>query len=118
MLGFPITTCHRVAPAPTFVDDLVPGTLYTIESGAPGLLHLTNQGETISFDLTREIAELAGHDSGLVKPTTRTEFDQPHPSQNSVLDSERLARLGIEPLPGYMDKLHATLKERPQQLPH
>ncbi len=96
---------------PTFVDDLVVGTLTAIDAGASGILHLTNQGETTWFDLAREIAELAGHNPGLVKPATSAALDRPATRpKNSVLDSERLAELGIEPLPQWQPGLKEAVK--------
>jgi dTDP-4-dehydrorhamnose reductase len=85
---------------PTFVDDLVIGCLEAIAAGASGILHLTNQGETTWFDLAREIADLAGRDTGMVRPISSAALDRPakRPA-NSVLDSERLLQLGIGPLP-------------------
>lgn len=85
---------------PTLVDDLAAGTLAAVDAGASGVLHLTNQGETTWFELARDIAELAGFDPGLVKPTTSVELDRPATRpKNSVLDSERLEELGLTLLP-------------------
>lgn len=78
---------------PTFVDDLVIGTQEAVEAGASGILHLTNQGETTWFQLARDIAELAGLDPELVRPTTSGELGRPaRRPANSVLDSERLQK--------------------------
>lgn len=85
---------------PTMVDDLVRGTLDAVDAEVSGILHLTNQGETTWFGVAREIARVAGFDPDLVKPTTSAALDRPamRPA-NSVLDSERLNGLSVEPPP-------------------
>jgi len=95
---------------PTFVDDLVRATLAAIESGATGVLHLTNQGETTWYGLAIEIATLAGYDPGLVTPITSNDLEQPalRPA-NSVLDSERLEGLGLDPMPQWRETLRGLL---------
>ena len=91
---------------PTLVDDLVQATLNAVEVGVSGILHLTNQGETTWFQLAREIAKLAGFDPDLVKPTTSAGLDRPAlRPKNSVLDSERLEHVGIDPLPEWRSGL-------------
>jgi dTDP-4-dehydrorhamnose reductase len=91
---------------PTFVDDLVPAVLSATAAGVSGILHLTNQGETTWFGLAREIAVLAGFDPDLVKPTTSAGLDRPAlRPKNSVLDSERLEHVGIDPLPEWRSGL-------------
>jgi dTDP-4-dehydrorhamnose reductase len=91
---------------PTFADDLAAGTLRAVDAGASGLLHLTNQGTTTWFGLAREIAEAASLEPNLVQPVGTDAFPRPaaRPA-NSVLESGRLAELGIDPLPDYHDSL-------------
>jgi dTDP-4-dehydrorhamnose reductase len=85
---------------PTFVDDLARGTLDAVEARVSGILHLTNQGETTWFELAREIAELAGFEPDLVKPTTGAALGRRAlRPRNSVLDSERLGQAKLSPLP-------------------
>jgi dTDP-4-dehydrorhamnose reductase len=98
---------------PTFVDDLAAGTLRALDAQATGLLHLANQGTTTWFGLAREIAEAAGLDPDRVQPVGTETFPRPaaRPA-NSVLESGRLADLGIDPLPDY----HPSLAEAVVQL--
>jgi dTDP-4-dehydrorhamnose reductase len=97
---------------PTLVADLAAGTLAAIDAGATGLLHLTNQGVTTWFGLAREIVELAGGDPEVIQPCSTDEFPRPaRRPANSVLDSERLAELGLEPLPHYREALAAAVAE-------
>ncbi len=97
---------------PTFVDDLVRGTVAVIEVGASGILHLTNQGETTWYGLAREIAKVAGHSPDLVRPISSSDLDRPaRRPANSVLDSERLQLMGVDDLSPHLEALSATYGE-------
>ena len=97
---------------PTVVDDLAAATLAGFEAGATGILHLANSGETTWYELAREVAELAGLDPNRVAPCTTADYPRPaaRPA-NSILDSERFADLGIEPLPSYQDSLASVVHD-------
>jgi dTDP-4-dehydrorhamnose reductase len=96
---------------PTFTDDLARATMDAIQSGAAGILHLTNQGETTWYGLARQIAEVSGNNPEKVKPTTSAALGRAaaRPA-NSVLDSDRLADLGLSPLPASQHSLLVTLR--------
>lgn len=95
---------------PTFADDLARATLDAVDCGATGILHLSNRGETTWFQLACNIADLAGFDRSRVKPMASAELNRPaRRPANSVLDSERLADLGVEPLPGHRQSLEAAI---------
>ncbi len=95
---------------PTVVDDLAAATLAAVEKGASGLLHLTNQGETTWFDLARTAVDMAGLDDDLVSPCPTSDY--PTPAQRpaySVLGSERVEKLGVTPLPRWVDSLESVV---------
>ena len=96
---------------PTVVDDLAKSTLDCLYSGATGVLHLTNQGETTWFGLAQEVADLAGLDRGRVTACSTADFPLPaaRPA-NSVLDSERLSDLPIRLMPQYRDSLETVVQ--------
>jgi len=97
---------------PTFVDDLVAGTLDALEAGATGILHLANAGTTTWYDLAREIADLAGLDADRVRPATTDDFPRPaRRPANSVLESVRLHELGLAPLPDYHESLDQAVAQ-------
>ncbi len=97
---------------PTFVDDLVAGTLDALEAGATGILHLANAGTTTWYDLAREIADLAGLDADRVHPATTDDFPRPaRRPANSVLESVRLHELGLTPLPDYHESLYHAVAQ-------
>lgn len=90
---------------PTVVDDLAAATLRAIEAEATGHLHLTNQGDTTWFELARTAVELAGI-HGRIDPCPTSEYPTPatRPAY-SVLGSERVEALGIEPLAHWRESL-------------
>ena len=95
---------------PTLADDLARVTLDAIDREASGVLHLANEGVTTWFGLAREIASIAGLDPERVTPCTTDEFPRPAPRPaDSVLNSERVAGLGIELMPPYGPGLEAAV---------
>jgi dTDP-4-dehydrorhamnose reductase len=96
---------------PTITDDLAAATLRALDAGVTGLLHLTNQGATTWYRLARRVIELAGLDATKVVPCATEEYPLPAPRPHySVLGSERMDRLGIEPLPGWEQSLPAVVQ--------
>ncbi len=97
---------------PTLVADLAPATLAAVDAGARGVLHLTNRGVVTWFELARAVVAAAGMDPELIQPCSTDAFPRPaRRPANSVLDSERLAEAGLDPLPHYRSSLDATVAE-------
>jgi dTDP-4-dehydrorhamnose reductase len=95
---------------PTVTTDLASASLAALGAGANGLLHLTNQGETTWFELARLSVELGGFDPTRLTPCATTDYPLPAPRPAySVLGSERLAEVGIDPLPFWQDSLPAVV---------
>lgn len=95
---------------PTLVDDLAHATMDAVDRGATGILHLANEGTTTWFGLAREIAVIADLDPDRVTPCSTDEFPRPAPRpSNSILVSERLGPLGMDPLPSYRVGLPAVV---------
>ena len=96
---------------PTVAADLALGTLHAMEAGATGLLHLTNQGSTTWFELARTAAADAGLDETKIAPCSTADYPTPaaRPAY-SVLESERLEELGIEPLPPWQESLPGVVE--------
>ena len=104
---------------PTMASDLAAGVVQCLDEEVTGILHLTNDGAVSWFELAREIAELAGLDPELVRPTTSEYFERPAPRPaNSVLESERLGRLGIDPLPHHLNTLPKVVERLNRELMH
>lgn len=96
---------------PTVVDDLAAMTDRAWRSGASGVLHVANTGEATWYEFARAAVAEAGLDPDLVSPCASAEFptaaERP---RYSVLGSERLPTLGIEP-PHWQESLPAVVKE-------
>lgn len=97
---------------PTLADDLARATVDSVGRGATGILHLANEGITTWYGLAREIASIAGLDFERVTPCSTDEFPRPAPRPaDSVLNSERVAGLGINPMPPYQPSLALAVKQ-------
>ena len=97
---------------PTLADDLARATVDAVGRRATGILHLANEGITTWYGLAREIASVAGLDPERVTPCSTDEFPRPAPRPaNSVLNSERVAELGINPMPPYQPSLDAAVRQ-------
>lgn len=97
---------------PTLADDLARATVDAVGRRATGILHLANEGITTWYGLAREIASVAGLDPERVTPCSTDEFPRPAPRPaDSVLNSERVAELGIDPMPPYQASLAAAVKQ-------
>ena len=96
---------------PTFVDDLVKGTLQAIDAGAAGLLHMANQGETTWFELAQQVGRLTGQDPGRVISILDRELGRAAQRPTcSILNSVRLESLHIDPLPHYKERLPEVVR--------
>jgi len=97
---------------PTVAGDLARAGYAALLSGATGLVHLTNQGETTWYELARTSVGLADLDPSRVSPC-ETE-DYPTPARRpaySVLASERLESLGLDPLPHWRESIGDLVSE-------
>ena len=77
-----------------------------MQAGATGILHLANQGETTWFELARRSVELADIPPDRIRPCATADYPTRavRPAY-SVLGSERMGALGIEPLPPWTESL-------------
>lgn len=91
---------------PTFVDDLAKGTMEAVDSDADGVLHMTNRGDATWFELAQQIGLLGGLDTrGLIAiPNHKLHRAAKRPAF-SILNSDRMGKLHINPLPHYKARL-------------
>jgi dTDP-4-dehydrorhamnose reductase len=71
--GEEVTACDRTQVSPTYVPDLCHATLDLLVDGETGTWHLTNQGRLSWYDFANRVAEGAGMDTSLVKPSCEGE---------------------------------------------
>ncbi|MCE5291471.1 MAG: dTDP-4-dehydrorhamnose reductase [Nocardiaceae bacterium] len=97
--------------SPTYAADLADGLLELAElAEAPLILHATNDGATSWYEFARAIFAEIGADPDRVQPTTSAEFVRPAPRPAySVLSSRAWGAVGLTPLRGWREALHASL---------
>lgn len=103
----PIEVVTDEVNTPTFVDDLAPALWTLLLADERGTWHLPAGGPGVSrYDCARRIAELAGYDPALVRPTTHARLGRPAPRPPySVLDGQAVREVfGLE-LPAWDDAL-------------
>ncbi len=87
---------------PTLVNDLARSTLTALHTDAAGILHLANAGVASWYDLARKIVQYAGLNPDRIRACATADYPTPaRRPVNSVIDSERLRDLGLDPLPPY-----------------
>lgn len=100
----------------TIADDLARSAFEALAAGAKGLLHIANGPEASWFDIAA-FALKAADSPGSVTPCSTEEF--PRPAQrpkNSVLGSERMTGLGLDPLPSWQESLVAVVAAQRSRL--
>jgi dTDP-4-dehydrorhamnose reductase len=98
--------------APCFTSDVAPMIRRLAIARHPGVIHVTNQGQTTWFDFARAILAAAGDDPEKIVPISTADYGAraPRPA-NSVLDNLVLRSLGYELLPPWEESLERTVKE-------
>ena len=90
---------------PTYVPHLVHAIVYLMETGAFGLYHITNSGETTWFDFSQEIFRLAGIQIEL-EPITTEQYNAAAPRPRySVLDTSKYHALNGPIMPAWQQAL-------------
>jgi dTDP-4-dehydrorhamnose reductase len=94
--------------SPTWSADLARGLVELAQSsGAAGIYHCTNSGDTTWFGFTQAIFEELGADPVRVLPTTTDAFPRPAPRPAySVLSDSAWRAAGLTPMPDWRDALH------------
>ena len=95
---------------PTLVEDLAPAVMEAVSRNASGIVHLANQGIVSWFELAQFVLDAAGLDPSGITPCTTDDYPLPAARpHNSVLDSERLSDLGLEPMPHFESALQRAV---------
>lgn len=106
-----VVTDEILTPTPT--RDIARFTLPLVESGAPGIYHLTCEGQCSWFEFTREIFDRLGITTPLL-PATVEDFPSPvRRPHYSVLENARWNALGGEPMPHWREALVDFLERHP-----
>lgn len=105
-----VRVVHDEILTPTPTAEIASASRRIIEKGAPGLYHVTCEGECSWYEFARTIFDELKLATPLI-PTTVKEF--PSPVQRplySVLENSRLKKQGIATLPHWRDSLIAFLR--------
>lgn len=91
---------------PTFAAELATWTMMCWEQGGSGLLHLVNSGATTWYGLALAAIAEAGMATDKVHPCSTAEYPSPARRPHySVLGSDRIASLDVEPMPPWREGL-------------
>jgi len=100
---------------PTYAADLADGIQALVESGARGIVHLSNAEPATWWDFARAILDATGHGHLEIERIATADIDLPAPRPRySVLSCERAAGLGVrlrpwrEALVAYLDSPDAV----------
>jgi dTDP-4-dehydrorhamnose reductase len=108
----PVRVVNDQIGTPTMAADLADGVVAALAGRTVGLLHMANAEEMSWFTLAREIAVFAGLDPGRVEPCSTNEFPRPaRRPANSCLSSERVAEIGLAPLPSHRAALERAIAQ-------
>jgi len=106
----PVNVVSDQLGCPTYAPDLAAATLAAFDTGATGILHLTNQGPTSWYELARTACNLAGIDPNRVRPISSREYPtRAARPRYSVLGTERLPDLGLSPLRRWDEALESLI---------
>jgi dTDP-4-dehydrorhamnose reductase len=106
----PVNVVSDQLGCPTYAPDLAAATLAAFDTGATGILHLTNQGPTSWYELARTACNLAGIDPNRVRPISSGEYPtRAARPRYSVLGTERLPDLGLSPLRRWDEALESLI---------
>lgn len=100
---------------PSYAADVAEVLVRMCSERIPGILHVTNSGETSWFGLIADALAAAGLPRSLVEPITTAELDPPRAAPrpaNSRLDGPRRRARGIANLPHYTDALDRYMRAR------
>lgn len=98
--------------SPTSVDDLADCALAAVESGAIGVLHVTDRGRATRFELARTALEIYGLDTDLIQPVSSDAVSDSAPRPRySVLGSERFGCLGLDIMPPWEQSLALVMND-------
>lgn len=105
--GKPLKAISDMAGTPTYAIDLAPRLRQLADVDEPGIYHVVNGGEGVSFKGFAEAGlEIAGLDVGLLQSVTLAELNRPAPRpRNSRLQCLLSPALGLEPLRNWRDSL-------------
>lgn len=105
----PLRVVNDQVFAPTFATDLADALIALADSGARGLVHVTNEGSCSWHELAVESVRLAGLSVPVEPISTASLHLRARRPAYSVLDGSRYRSLGLPPLPSWRSSLAALV---------
>lgn len=107
-----ITVVDDQRGSPTWSKDLSESLVALAQTGAYGIYHCTNAGDTTWCGLARAVFEEIGADPERVRPCTTDDYPLPAPRPAySVLSPAALIAVGVPPMRPWRDALKAAFAE-------
>lgn len=102
--------------SPTYTIDLASAIIQLAGTGAQGIVHVTNSGETTWYHFARRIIEQGGLTKVRVQPIKTQELGRPAPRPAySVLDNTKFIKLVGGPLRSWEEALAEYLRKRKER---
>jgi dTDP-4-dehydrorhamnose reductase len=114
--GKPLRVVADQFCTPSFTADVAAATAALVQSGRPGLYHLTNAGSCSWHEFARTIFELAEVKADLTPIPSREYPTAARRPSYSVLGTGAYLGLGLPPLRPWQEALAAYLRERQRKL--
>jgi dTDP-4-dehydrorhamnose reductase len=109
--GEPLKVVNDQIGTPTYTMHVCKQILSLINTDRFGLFHSTNEGQCSWYDFAKAIVSAYGLLARVV-PCTTEEFPRPAPRPaNSVLENERLKKLGLNIMPQWEEGLEEYMRE-------
>jgi dTDP-4-dehydrorhamnose reductase len=94
--GEPLRVVTDEIGSPTYCDDLAAGIMRLMETGRPGIYHLTNAGACSRYEFARAILDTVEMHDVAITPITSADFSRPStPPPYAPLDNVFAAAAGI-----------------------
>lgn len=116
--GQEVTMFNDQFTTPTFVDDIARGIRKIIDTRVTGIYHLVGSSSQSPYDTALLIAKTFGYDTGLVKPTSLSDYlnnpeSRPYAASLKLSNEKFVTEFGLKPL-----SLNLGLEELKRQLSH
>ena len=98
--------------SPTYALDLAGKILDLIKTEKFGLYHITNSGQCSWWEFATEIFKITGQKIKVLKALSSDFKAKAHRPKYSVLENDRLAKIGLKPLRAWSEALKAYIREK------
>ena len=110
--GKPLSVVDDQIMVPTCTNDLAEKIVEVIRAGGRGIFHITNGGGCSWYEFAGQIFECAGLRPELSPTTTEAYGAKVARPAYSLMSSEKLKPLGVDPLPPWRDALRRYLGQK------